>query len=107
MELIKIEINDGLLIATMSRGKANALNGAMVEELNRAFEDAENNESVRGVVLASDRAKFFSGGFDVSEVFQYDRETMTEFFGRFIDLYERMISLPKPVVAAVHGHEFA
>ena len=107
MEHIKTEINEGLLIITMSRGKANALNSAMVEELNQVIDDASNNESVRGVVLASDRAKFFSGGFDVSEVFQYDRDFMTEFFGRFIDLYEGMISLPKPVVAAVNGHAFA
>jgi enoyl-CoA hydratase/carnithine racemase len=107
MEHIKTEINEGLLVVTMARGKANALNRGMVDELNQAVEHAGNNENVRGVVLASDRAKFFSGGFDVTEVFQYDRETMTEFFGRFIDLYEGMISLPKPVVAAVNGHAFA
>ena len=106
MEHIKVEINEGLLVVTMARGKANALNGAMVGELSRDRR-CQANESVRGVVLASDRAKFFSGGFDVAEVFQYDRETMTEFFGRFIDLYEGMISLPKPVVAAVSGHAFA
>ena len=107
MEHIKAEINEGLLIITMARGKANALNRPMIEEMNLAVEDARSNKSVRGVVLASDRAKFFSGGFDVLEVFQYDRETMTEFFGRFIDLYEGMMSLPKPVVAAVNGHAFA
>jgi len=107
MEHIKTEIDEGLLTVTMARGKANALNGAMVDELRLAVEEAGNNESVRGMVLASDRPKFFSGGFDVSEVFQYDRETMTGFFGRFIDLYEAMINLPKPVVAAVSGHAFA
>ena len=39
MEHIKTEINEGLLIITMARGKANALNGAMIEELNRAVEE--------------------------------------------------------------------
>jgi enoyl-CoA hydratase/carnithine racemase len=107
MEHIKIENDEGLLIVRMSRGKANALNSAMVEELNAAIEQAKTSDSVRGVVLASDRAKFFSGGFDVMEVFGYDRETMTEFFGRFIDLYEGMLRLAKPVVAAVSGHAFA
>jgi enoyl-CoA hydratase/carnithine racemase len=107
MEHIKIENTEGLLIIRMSRGKANALNGEMVEELIAAFSEAEASQSVRGVVLASDRAKFFSGGFDVMEVFAYDREKMTEFFGRFIDLYEGMLRLAKPVVAAVSGHAFA
>jgi enoyl-CoA hydratase/carnithine racemase len=107
MEYIKTENNEGLLIVKMARGKANALNTAMVEELNAALDHAASDENVRGVVLASDRPKVFSGGFDVLEVFAYDRETMTEFFGRFIDLYEGMMRLPKPVVAAVNGHAFA
>jgi enoyl-CoA hydratase/carnithine racemase len=107
MEHIKTEIEEGLLVVKMARGKANALNAAMVEELNLAIEEAGNNESVRAVVLASDREKFFSAGFDVQEVFQYDRETMLEFFGRFIDLYEGMMGLGKPIVAAINGHAFA
>lgn len=51
--------------------------------------------------------RFFSGGFDVAEVFRYDRKAMTDFFGRFVDLYERLLRLPKPVVAAINGHAFA
>src|SRR6185503_11897386 len=96
-----------LLVVTLARGKANALNSAMVEELTAAFSDAAASEDVKGVVLASDRPKFFSAGFDVVEVFGYDRETMREFFGRFIDLYEKMLRLPKPLVAAVNGHAYA
>lgn len=107
MEHIKTEFDDGLLVVTMARGKANPLNRAMVEEMNTAVEEAGRNEGVRGVVLASAFAKVFSGGFDVKEVFEYDREAMTEFFGRFIDLYEGLMLLPKPVVAAVNGHAFA
>jgi len=107
MEHIKTEISDGLLVVTMARGKANALNSAMIDELGAAIADAGSDDAVRGVVLASDRAKFFSGGFDVTEVFEYDREAMTDFFGRFIDLYEGIMRLPKPVVAAVSGHAFA
>lgn len=107
MERIRTETDDGLLVVTMARPKANALDEAMVEELNAAVERAATDESVRGVVLASSSEKFFSGGFDVKEVFEYDRERMTAFFGRFIDLYEGMLGLPKPVVAAVNGHAFA
>lgn len=106
MEFKKVDRDGELLIITLARGKANPLNAAMVEELITAFGAAASND-VRGVVLASDRPKFFSSGFDVGEVFQYDRETMTAFFGRFIDLYESILHLPKPVVASVSGHAFA
>ena len=106
MEFIRSERDGELLIITLARGKANPLNEAMVAELISAF-GAAANEDVRGVVLASDRPRFFSSGFDVGEVFEYDRDRMKEFFSRFIDLYEGMLRLPKPVVGAVSGHAFA
>jgi enoyl-CoA hydratase/carnithine racemase len=103
---IRTENVDGLLIATMSRGKANALNVAMVGELNAALAQARD-ASIRGLVIASDRPKFFSAGFDAKEVFAYDRAAMTTFFGAFMDLYEGLFRLPKPVVAALAGHTVA
>ena len=73
MPSIRAEKADGLLIVTMSRVKANALNAAMVDELNGVLAQSHAHD-VRGLVLASDCPKFFSSGFDVTEVFQYDRE---------------------------------
>jgi len=106
MTFIRAEKADGLLIVTMSRGKANALNAAMAEELNSVLVQSHAHD-VRGLVLASDRPKFFSAGFDVTEVFQYDRPAMTSFFGAFMNLYETLFHLPKPVVGAISGHAVA
>ena len=58
-------------------------------------------------MLASECPGFFCGGFDISEVFSYDRDNMTFFSARFIDLYEGLYLLPKPVVAAISGHACA
>jgi 3,2-trans-enoyl-CoA isomerase len=107
MEHIRSERDGELTILTLSRGKANALNHAMIEELCGEVAAAAADDSVRGLVLASDRPRFFSSGFDIREVFAYDREGMAAFFGRFIDLYESLYSFPKPVVAALSGHTFA
>jgi len=95
------------LILSLARGKANALNYELVDELHIAINAAAVDDSVRGLVLASSRPRFFSSGFDVREVFAYDRDGMTAFFGRFIDLYESLYGFPKPVVAALSGHTFA
>lgn len=107
MENVQLERDGSLLILTLARGKANALNSALVEELYGALSVAVQDDSVRGLVLASDRPRFFSSGFDIREVFQYDRARMKSFFGRFIDLYETLNRFPKPVVAALSGHTFA
>ena len=107
MEHVQSERNGDLTILTLSRGKANALNQALVEELYGAVAAAAADDSVRGLVLSSDRPRFFSSGFDIREVFTYDRDGMAAFFGRFIDLYESLYRFPKPVVAALSGHTFA
>jgi len=107
MENIKSDIDNGILVITLARGKANALDWKMIEELNQALSRAGSDSAVRGVVLASGSPRFFSAGFDVAEVFGYDRAKMGEFFGRFIDLYEGLYKLPKPVVAAIGGHAYA
>src|SRR6202167_1725335 len=107
MEHVQSERDGNLAILTLSRGKANALNHALVEELYGAVAAAAADDSVRGLVLSSDRPRFFSSGFDIREVFTYDRDGMAAFFGRFIDLYESLYRFPKPVVAALSGHTFA
>lgn len=107
VEHIQSERDDNLLILSLARGKANALNYGLVEELYSAVAAAASDESVRGLVLASARPRFFCSGFDIREVFAYDHQGMTSFFGRFIDLYESLYRFPKPVVAALTGHTFA
>jgi enoyl-CoA hydratase/carnithine racemase len=107
MEHIQSERHGNLSILSLSRGKANALNYALIEELYGAVAEAAADDSVLALVLASDRPRFFSSGFDIREVFTYDRDAMAAFFGRFIDLYESLYRFPKPVVAALSGHTFA
>ncbi|MFN7993445.1 MAG: enoyl-CoA hydratase/isomerase family protein [Bryobacteraceae bacterium] len=107
MEHIESERNESVLVLSLARGKANALNLVLVEELYAAVRAAGADDSVRALVLASSRPRFFSSGFDVREVFQYDRPGMKSFFGRFIDLYEALYHFPKPTVAALSGHTFA
>jgi Delta3-Delta2-enoyl-CoA isomerase len=104
---IQLEHDGPVLVATMARGKANALNAALVEELHALLDAARGDESVRAVVIASANHKLFCGGLDVGEVFAYDEPTMRQFFDRFVALLDGLRDLPKPVVAAVSGHAYA
>ena len=107
MRHTKLERDNELLVLTLARGKANAINREVVEELSAAIAGASADGTVRGLVLASDRPKFFSTGFDVAEVFQYDRQAVTELIVRFVELIETWLRFPKPTVAAVGGHAYA
>jgi len=86
--------------------KLNAVNGAMVVELNRALDLAEADETVR-VILLSGEGKAFSSGFDLNagaDVAEGDVAFWRAELRRDFDLVMRFWDCPKPVVAAVHGY---
>ncbi|MGI8990491.1 MAG: enoyl-CoA hydratase/isomerase family protein [Bryobacteraceae bacterium] len=97
----------GIATVAMARGKANALNRAMVSELDRALDSAAGDLEVRAVIFTSHRPNFFSAGFDAREVFEYDRETMGRFLASYGALTHKLHHLPKPVIASIPGHTFA
>ncbi len=105
-QFVKSAAEGALLVITLDRPRANALNAVMVEELHAALDGAEA-AAVRGVVVASSSHKVFCAGFDVDEAFGYDRPAMQAFFGRFMLLFERLRLLAKPVVGALSGQAYA
>jgi enoyl-CoA hydratase/carnithine racemase len=107
MQFIQTSDDSDVRILTLARGKANAMNLPMIEELIESLAEAERDDGVRGLVIASATHGFFSAGFDVLEVFAFDPPTMRNFFGRFMNLYERTLRSPKPIVGAISGHAYA
>lgn len=103
---IEISTADGIATVTMNRGKVNALNEAMVDELHDVFNDLQTNPDVRAVVLTG-TGKFFSFGFDVPELYDYSPEDFTGYLRKFTGLYTDMFVFPKPLVAAINGHAVA
>lgn len=106
MTLIRSDRQADVLVLSLSRGRANALNAELVAQLESALELAAADASVRALVLASD-SSLFCPGFDVTEVFAYDRARMLQFFAAFVRSFERLRTLPKPVLCALAGHAFA
>ncbi len=107
MKFVVIKDQGVVRTIAMDRPKANALHEGLVRELAAAFRDARDHEATKAVVLTSAQDDYFSVGFDVREVFDYDHNHMLAFWGEFIDLYESLYAFPKPVVGALPGHTFA
>lgn len=106
MNFIEIQKSDGIATLTLERGKVNALNGTVVDELRHLFKIFENDPGARSVILTSG-GKFFSFGFDIPEFLSFTKEQFTEFLVNFTDLYTYIFRYPKPVVAALNGHTIA
>src|ERR1700731_138724 len=94
----------GIAYVTLNRPKVlNALNTPTWADLRAAFEDARDDEAVRGVILTGAGDKAFIAGADVSElahVTALQAEQSSRFGQEVLDLIE---NLGKPVVAAING----
>src|SRR5882724_9296818 len=89
---------------TLNRPKVlNALNKRTWEDLKAAFEDAQDDAAVRGVILTGAGDKAFIAGADISELAQVtavEAEESSAFGQEVLNLVE---NLGKPVIAAVNG----
>src|SRR6202042_752115 len=88
---------------TVNRPKVlNALNTPTWKDLRTAFENARDDDAVRGVILTG-AGKAFIAGADIGELAQvtaFDAERSSRFGQSVLDLIE---NLGKPVIAAVNG----
>ncbi len=104
---ILVETNpQGVATVTMARPDVfNAFDERMIEELDTAFTDLENDPNIRAVILAG-AGKHFSAGADLNwmkRASQADFSWNLEDSRRFAGMLYRIYSLPKPTIAKVHG----
>ena len=99
---VRKEVVDGVLVVTLDRPKANAIDVSTSHALFDAFRQLEDDPALRVAVLTGAGDRFFSAGWDLKaaadgEAVDADHGPcgfagLSEFFGR-----------TKPVVAAVNG----
>lgn len=106
MSHIEVQTKDYVSVVTIDRGKVNALNEELIDQLSWHMEKLEKDEKVHAVVLTG-VGKFFSFGFDVPELRSLDKNKFERFLTKFNDLARYLYQFPKPVIAAINGHAVA
>lgn len=106
MEYIFRTDRDGISKVIIRRGKVNAFNDTVIDELSRTFGELALDASIRAIILTG-TGKFFSFGFDIPQFLGYDKERFTRYLINFTGLYREIFLNPKPVVAALNGHTIA
>jgi enoyl-CoA hydratase/carnithine racemase len=101
---ILYEKKSAIAYVTLNRPKVmNALNRATWEDIEAAFEDARDDDAIRGVILTGAGDKAFIAGADISELAHLSAvqaEQSSAYGQRVLNLIE---TLGKPVVAAING----
>ncbi|MBN1615357.1 MAG: enoyl-CoA hydratase/isomerase family protein [Deltaproteobacteria bacterium] len=113
LETVLYDVRDCIAKITMNRAdKRNALNHALLRDLDSAFDEAEKDKTVRVVILAA-AGKAFCSGYDLKGSpyitipegrKEWTRGSALEALRGISDRYRRILYFPKPVIAQVHGH---
>lgn len=106
MELsnLRLEKRPPLAIVTLDRPKAlNVLNAETLGELDRVFEDLAIDKAVRVIILAGAGGRAFAAGADIRELAAVDPSEGRPFSLRGQNVFRRIETLGKPVIACIQG----
>ncbi|NLY59502.1 MAG: enoyl-CoA hydratase [Gammaproteobacteria bacterium] len=101
-ETILIETRERVGLITLNRPQAlNALNTQVLDELNQALDQFENDPNI-GCVVLTGSSKAFAAGADIKQMvdLQYPGVFMDDFFSPA----DRIANRRKPLIAAVAGY---
>jgi enoyl-CoA hydratase len=102
--VLLFHVEDHLATITINRpDRLNALNAAVIEELDQAIAAVERDETIGGLIVTGAGSKAFVAGADIAELvnqtpFEAKRRAL-----RGQAVFRRLEALQKPVVAAVNG----
>ncbi len=102
-ELLRYERSGAVATITMNDGKVNCLSLSMLAELDRAFDQAREDDAA---VVITGREGMFCGGFDLG-TFKQGGEPVYRMLKEGADLLVRVLEFPRPVVVACSGHAVA
>jgi 2-(1,2-epoxy-1,2-dihydrophenyl)acetyl-CoA isomerase len=105
-ETVLYEKASGVATVSLNRPeKLNAFDATMHEELYSALDNAVSDEEVRCIILRGE-GRGFSAGADLAEVVRNadgDPDLGEYLRNTYSRLVKRMVSIEKPIVAALHG----
>jgi enoyl-CoA hydratase len=106
MELthLTLDVRDGIATITINRpDKLNALNAGVIEDLGHVAHHIATDSAIRGAILTGAGAKAFAAGADIAEMADQTPQEGLERARRGQEVFRRLESCGKPVIAAVNG----
>ncbi|UOQ93159.1 enoyl-CoA hydratase-related protein [Halobacillus shinanisalinarum] len=102
-EALSVEIKDGIFWITLNRPEArNALDSTMLQEIDTAFAEAEENDDVKVVIVQGAGSKSFAAGADIKQL--KSRKPLEALIPGMQSLYTKIENSKKVTIAAVSGY---
>jgi crotonobetainyl-CoA hydratase len=104
-EDVHVDVEGPILIVTLDRPKANAIDAATSRALNAAVSQLETDGTLRAAVLTAAGEKFFSAGWDLKAANDGEDADADHGPGGFAGITE-LFGRRKPIIAAVNGSAY-
>ena len=101
--MIKVSQQDQIQILELNRPKVNAIDESLIKALNAELDKSESDNSIKGIILTGQDG-IFSGGLDIINLYEKDKEYMKSFWDLFSNLLLRIYRYPKLIFTAISGH---
>ena len=97
-------LENNVLTITINRPeKLNALNKDVFTDLNNVVDEIENTPEVKSAIITGAGTKAFVAGADITEFSGFNKEQAMALAKRGQDIFLRIESCSKPIIAAVNG----
>jgi enoyl-CoA hydratase len=103
--MVEFEDRGVISVLRMIRGKGNSLNLDLTAAVLDALDRLESSPARAGVLTG--QGNTFCAGVDLAALVEGGPDYVRRFLPLFARLLERLMSFPKPLVAAVNGHAIA
>ncbi len=103
-KLATISQKDDISIITLDDGKANVFSPTMIDSIHSCLEKVPTD---KGALIITGRDGMFSGGFDLKIISSGDMKLIQEMSISGFRLLSRILTFPRPVLAACTGHGIA
>lgn len=95
---------DGILILTINREESyNALNISFFNEMDAHLDEIYDNNAIKSVIITGKGLKAFAAGADIKEFSDFDSNKAKKLSRDGQNVFNRIESCPKPIIAAVNG----
>lgn len=103
MKMIKLEKQENIAILRIDRPEAmNSLNAQVLSELTDGLDEIENDCGIKAVIITGE-GKAFVAGADIAFMHGLDEQSGYDFGRLGQQVFRRIETMEKPVIAAVNG----